>query len=109
MSSTPDIESWTVTERDEFIVLATDGLWDAFTSEEAVRFVHVRTCIHIHINMHFGCLFPPQECIRGSSMEVLVAEGMATNARGLACRALVLEALRRGSSDNTTVVIAWLK
>jgi protein phosphatase 2C len=25
---------------DEFVITATDGLWDAFTSQEAVDFVH---------------------------------------------------------------------
>lgn len=35
-----DIKKFTLEDKDQFIILASDGLWDVMTSEEAVQFVH---------------------------------------------------------------------
>lgn len=40
VSNEPDITVTLAAENDEFIVCATDGLWDAFSSQDAVNFVH---------------------------------------------------------------------
>ncbi|KAJ3683422.1 hypothetical protein LUZ60_013649 [Juncus effusus] len=37
--STPDIQSFVLTERDQFIILGCDGLWGVFGPSEAVEFV----------------------------------------------------------------------
>lgn len=70
----PEITSFTLTASDSFLILASDGLWDVVTNEEAVQFVH-DTVKH------------PDMC----------------------AKRLVTEALTRGSQDNLTVVIAFLK
>lgn len=38
--STPDIHSFSLTERDKFIILGCDGLWGVFGASDAVEFVH---------------------------------------------------------------------
>lgn len=37
--SVPDISYWRITEKDEFIVLATDGIWDVLSNKEVVDIV----------------------------------------------------------------------
>ncbi len=62
-----------------YIIVATDGLWDVFTSDEVVSFV--------------------EKLLRGNKsrfIKMKMAE-IITN-----------EALRRGSSDNITVIVQWL-
>mmetsp|Transcript_22130 Transcript_22130/g.89627 ORF Transcript_22130/g.89627 Transcript_22130/m.89627 type:complete len:641 (-) Transcript_22130:168-2090(-) len=39
LSPIPDVHKHTITDADEFLILATDGLWDVMTSEEAVHLV----------------------------------------------------------------------
>lgn len=39
VTSDPEITEHPITEKDEFIVLACDGIWDCMTSEEVVEFV----------------------------------------------------------------------
>lgn len=38
--ATPDIHSFSLTERDKFIILGCDGLWGVFGASDAVEFVH---------------------------------------------------------------------
>ncbi|GMY13913.1 probable protein phosphatase 2C 33 [Fagus crenata] len=37
--SVPDISYWRITEKDEFIVLATDGIWDVLSNKEVVDII----------------------------------------------------------------------
>lgn len=37
--STPQLSSWKLTEKDEFLVLATDGLWDVLSNKQVVKTV----------------------------------------------------------------------
>eukprot|EP00188_Purpureofilum_apyrenoidigerum_P001952 Plantae.Rhodophyta-Purpureofilum_apyrenoidigerum.ctg21305.p1 GENE.Plantae.Rhodophyta-Purpureofilum_apyrenoidigerum.ctg21305~~Plantae.Rhodophyta-Purpureofilum_apyrenoidigerum.ctg21305.p1 ORF type:complete len:472 (-),score=62.83 Plantae.Rhodophyta-Purpureofilum_apyrenoidigerum.ctg21305:237-1652(-) len=39
LSPTPEVKKFTITDEDEFIVMATDGLWDVISPEEAVHMV----------------------------------------------------------------------
>jgi hypothetical protein len=67
---------------DEFILLASDGLWDVMSSQEAIDFVH--------------------ESLRyssGKDVETL-RKKMALN--------VAVEALERGSADNVCVLVVWL-
>ena len=66
-----------------FLIVACDGLWDVLSDEEAVRFVN------------------------SYEDDDKAACGNSNRDDGVA-QALVQEALRRGSSDNVTAVVAWL-
>ena len=71
-------------QHDEFVVLATDGLWDVMSSDDAVAYI--RTLLE-------------------NSMD----DGESMEERGDTIAGLVVEeALRRGSYDNITVIIVWL-
>jgi protein phosphatase 2C len=73
------------TPDDEFIVLATDGLWGVLTSAKVVRLA--RLCIE-------------RAVVRGASRP---------SALRVAANVLVKAALKQGSSDNITVIIMDLE
>eukprot|EP00301_Raphidiophrys_heterophryoidea_P007408 c1286_g1_i2.p1 GENE.c1286_g1_i2~~c1286_g1_i2.p1 ORF type:complete len:334 (+),score=82.33 c1286_g1_i2:418-1419(+) len=74
---TPEIIRLELTDKDEFIVLASDGVWDAMSNQEVVDMLHSRP----------NLMFKPE----------------------LAARAIVTESFRRGSFDNITAVVVFLK
>jgi protein phosphatase 2C len=41
ITNDPDIRTVTTQSEDEFIICATDGLWDVMSSQDAVDFIHV--------------------------------------------------------------------
>ena len=81
-----------VEEGDEFILLASDGLWDVMSSSEVVSFVHNRLDSPAKT---VGKPVGPKSAklVRRKSMSRFVAN----------------EAIKRGSGDNVCVVIVWLK
>lgn len=86
--SKPDV---TVTDRvakDEFLILASDGLWDVVSNESACRIV--RQCL----NGRTAKMFP--DAVGGST---------ATEAAALLTKLAIL----RGSEDNISVVVVQLK
>jgi serine/threonine protein phosphatase PrpC len=89
----PDVTLTAVRDTDEFVLLASDGLWDVLTSQDAVMFVHsmMQAATVRPLGRHDDDWQDPAE----------VRKEMAHR--------LVEEALRRGSSDNITVVIVWLQ
>ena len=67
---------------DSFVLLATDGLFDVMTTQEVVSFVH-------------------------EVLDSTPSEYRDESRRNIA-KALTEEALKRGSSDNVTVLVIWL-
>jgi serine/threonine protein phosphatase PrpC len=79
-------------QSDEFILLASDGLWDVMTSDEAVAFVHGKIQKELSsINIAKGDL---------ANFTLVLRRNMA--------KFVAREAIRRGSSDNVCVVMVWL-
>jgi serine/threonine protein phosphatase PrpC len=79
-------------DSDEFVVLASDGLWDVLTSQEAVSLIHERLKAELNPN----------------AAQVEYAENMKLVLRKNMSKFLAREALRRGSADNISVVVIWL-
>lgn len=71
--ATPEVETHALTHEDEFVIMACDGLWDVFSSHNAVDFTRLALRRH--------------------------------NDPSTAARELALEALRRDSCDNVTVIV----
>ena len=80
-------------DRDEFILLASDGLWDAMTSQDVVTFVHER--IENELRKHEAMDSQERE-----SYKLVLRKNMAKN--------VAYEAFKRGSADNICVVMVWL-
>mmetsp|Transcript_42212 Transcript_42212/g.62072 ORF Transcript_42212/g.62072 Transcript_42212/m.62072 type:complete len:439 (+) Transcript_42212:68-1384(+) len=105
-------------EGDQFVILASDGLWDVMSSEEAVGFVHAI------LQGQVGALRagghptrgpqPRQEITmfdwtqRYGNDRGLIRAAMLSRKRKMA-RYLAEEALRRGTGDNITVIVMWLQ
>lgn len=93
VSGEVEIKRFPVTEGgDEFIMLASDGLWDVMSSQEAVSFVHKKLGNPLK---SAGC---PED-----------TERVQFTRRKNMSRFLASEAIRRGTGDNVCVVIVWLK
>jgi serine/threonine protein phosphatase PrpC len=94
VSSEVDINHYPVNDQsDEFVILASDGLWDVMSSEDAVAYVHDtmgRGLSNVHIAKD-----------EVWNYKLVLRRNMA--------KYVAREALRRGSSDNVCVVIVWLK
>ncbi|CAL9767726.1 unnamed protein product [Musa acuminata subsp. burmannicoides] len=87
VSSDPELTVTGRTEKDEFLILASDGLWDVISSEMACRVI-------------------------GKCLEVLASDGypcgVANSAAKEAAAVLVRLAISRGSVDNISVVVVKL-
>jgi len=81
VSSEPEIRVISVLKEDEFVVLGSDGLFDVMTSQEVVSFVHNQIMITPDIRRR----------------------------RDAIAKVLAEEAIQRGSLDNVSVIIIWLK
>ena len=90
-----EVKRFPLRGEDEFVLLASDGLWDVMSSQEVVSYVHKRL-----------------DAAPKDGADVHSDEDMA-NLRYLRrknmSRFIANEALRRGSGDNISVVIVWLK
>eukprot|EP00594_Rhizosolenia_setigera_P020270 CAMPEP_0178962960 /NCGR_PEP_ID=MMETSP0789-20121207/14708_1 /TAXON_ID=3005 /ORGANISM="Rhizosolenia setigera, Strain CCMP 1694" /LENGTH=364 /DNA_ID=CAMNT_0020647275 /DNA_START=92 /DNA_END=1186 /DNA_ORIENTATION=- len=94
---TSDISQHTK-EDEAFLILACDGLWDVFTDEEAVNVVKK----YMQFDFHSGSF------ARSSSASATTKSLSYNEKKQNISQYLVREALKRGSSDNVTVVVAWL-
>ncbi|XP_032834764.1 integrin-linked kinase-associated serine/threonine phosphatase 2C isoform X2 [Petromyzon marinus] len=89
--STPDIRRCQLTANDRFLLLACDGLFKAFTADEAVSFINKSLEV------------PEGSSSSSSSSSSARAERWASS-----CVRVTTEAVRRGSADNVTAVLVQL-
>lgn len=74
-----------VEDGDEFVLLASDGVWDVMSSQQVVSFVHQK-------------------------LDTAQQDGLSTEERRTKMTEYIAkEALRRGSADNVSCAIVWLK
>lgn len=81
----PEFTIVSLDDQAQFVVLATDGLWDVMTSQDVVDLVQFK------LQEQGECDEAQTKLLQSKMSEFLVAE-----------------ALRRGTYDNVTVVILWL-
>ncbi|KAJ8753243.1 hypothetical protein K2173_017857 [Erythroxylum novogranatense] len=73
LSAEPELKLITLTQEDEFLIIGSDGIWDVFSSQNAVDFVRRRLQEHNDVKV--------------------------------CCKQMVEEAIKRGATDNLTVVM----
>ncbi|XP_015932391.1 probable protein phosphatase 2C 27 [Arachis duranensis] len=73
LSAEPELKLMTLTKEDEFLIIASDGIWDVFRSQNAVDYARRRLQEHNDV----------KQC----------------------CKQIVEEAIKRGATDNLTVVM----
>ncbi|MED6222507.1 hypothetical protein PIB30_065111 [Stylosanthes scabra] len=73
LSAEPELKLMTLSKEDEFLIIASDGIWDVFRSQNAVDFARRRLQEHNDV----------KQC----------------------CKQIVEEAIKRGATDNLTVVM----
>ncbi|XWS27116.1 hypothetical protein CRYUN_Cryun26dG0088800 [Craigia yunnanensis] len=69
----PELKMITLTKEDEFLIIGSDGIWEVFTSQNAIYFARRQLQEHNDVK--------------------------------LCCREIVEEAIKRGATDNLTVVL----
>lgn len=87
----------------DFLILASDGLWDVISNDEAVQFV----CDYLHLQMqiHINSTSSVQDDFLSESILYVTSQYLPVDAIHNAARELSLEAYVRGSSDNIGVCI----
>ncbi|KAJ8437119.1 hypothetical protein Cgig2_016862 [Carnegiea gigantea] len=73
LSAEPELELITLTREDEFLIIASDGIWEFFSNQNAVDFARRRLQVHNDVK--------------------------------LCCKEIIEEAMKRGATDNLTVVM----
>jgi serine/threonine protein phosphatase PrpC len=98
VSGEAEISLFPVREEDEFVVLASDGVWDVMTSEQVVNFIQEKLDAVKPTNSRSNVTDSDNISLR-----------LQDARRKTMSRYVVSEALKRGSGDNICVVIVWLK
>lgn len=89
-------------DRDEFLILASDGLWDVITNELACQVV--RKCLDGRLRRRFSQGIVNEETSSTGQDEIVNDESRATEAAAV----LAELAMARGSKDNVSVVVVEL-
>eukprot|EP00803_Ostreobium_quekettii_P004302 evm.model.scf_4413.1 EVM.evm.TU.scf_4413.1 scf_4413:6156-6772(-) len=91
--SEPEIALIETSPDDDFLILATDGLWDTISDAEAVELTH-------------RCF---DRALAGADQVKLTRGGPRQLGAEIAARVLIKAATERGSRDNITVTVVDLK
>lgn len=126
VTSKPDMTAFDIEDGDDFIILGTDGLWDVMSSQDAVAFVHdtlqnagpalenatgehlkpVSLVLYSYFQIHVFTRLVTHFAEEGSESDHAAPTNLVhTKMADL----LVAEALKRGTTDNVTVIVMWLK
>ncbi|XP_072036058.1 integrin-linked kinase-associated serine/threonine phosphatase 2C-like [Amphiura filiformis] len=89
VSCIPDVKKCQLTPKDKYILLSCDGLWKGFTSETAMEFIN-------QILEKEEATSPPNSPTWKTDTDVRYET---------ACNKVAWEAIKRGSSDNVTVLL----
>ncbi|XP_022090343.1 integrin-linked kinase-associated serine/threonine phosphatase 2C-like isoform X1 [Acanthaster planci] len=85
VSCVPDIKKCQLADSDRYLLLSCDGLWKGFSSDTALQFI--------------------QNVLEDKTIKPAPGKALDETKYELACSKLASEAIRRGSSDNVTVVL----
>lgn len=114
ISSEPDI--FTLDKKqgaDTFIVLASDGLWDVISSEECVKFVNQILRGSVGALEDDDIVRRPMmtlnQWVKNYKNDRNMVRAVMDSRKSKMAQFLVEESLRRGSEDNVTVIVIWLK
>ena len=55
ISALPDVKKMTLTDEDEFMVLACDGIWNSMTSDDVVKFIKAKLTENPNISLKQIC------------------------------------------------------
>jgi serine/threonine protein phosphatase PrpC len=105
VSSQPDICEFERSDDDRFILVASDGLWDVISSQEAVDFIKQIMAGNVRGGGSRGAPTAASNTMK----ERGVLRAIIETRREKMAHYLVEEALRRGSSDNITALVVWLR
>ena len=106
MSCEPDVKTLERSAEDDFCILACDGLWDVFESQEAVDFLRQRLVFYKEQASTDRLVRSTEETPTGKKHSLL-AGGLPDITRKASID-LVNEALTRGSQDNISVQVVIL-
>uniref|UniRef100_A0A914X4M2 PPM-type phosphatase domain-containing protein n=1 Tax=Plectus sambesii TaxID=2011161 RepID=A0A914X4M2_9BILA len=97
VSCVPDIKKCSLLPNDRYVLIACDGLWKAFSNQEALQFI-ADSLVAAKVETKGASIADPNET---RSAEQILWDNV--------CGRLAAEAVRRGCGDNVTVVIVVLK
>lgn len=101
--------------KDEFIVVASDGLWDVFSNDEVVTFVQDVMSGEVggreswRSGAHSDTRVPIFEWSQQYKSDRSMIKAARARRKQQIANYLVQEALFRGTSDNVSVVVVWLR
>ena len=106
-------------ETDRFLILASDGLWDVMNGKEAVRFVQQILAGSVgalgRADPSSGNLKTRRpsrslsKWMRTYSGDTSMVRAVLDTRKSKIAKYLVEESLRRGTADNVSVVVVWLR
>ena len=103
-----------IPDKDEFIVVATDGLWEVFSSQECIDFIHYKLQdFYVTKQKHQESeqqAMKKSQSIPDSDIQVSKPHhiSLTDEVKKELAKSLGIEAYKRGSTDNITIIIKWI-